>query len=152
MIKWEEIFQKRILYCFWNTVALSANVAKVYISFFSCYNLKESFLIKLTVFKHCVLVKIFCRWMVAIVQQCKCTWCHWTIYLKIVYINFVLWKKKKFCFVDFITIKKKKRIKRTWVQVARGKKHKSIVFVVLCVVCECVCTYIWKKEERFYLH
>ena len=64
MIKWEEIFQKRILYCFWNTVALSANVAKVSISFFSCYSLKERYLIKLTVFKHCVLVKIFCRRMV----------------------------------------------------------------------------------------
>lgn len=136
MIKWEEIFQKRIHYCFWNTVALRANVAEVYISFFSCYNFKERYLIKLIVFKHCVLVKILCRWMVVIVQQCKCTWCHWTIYLKIVYINFVLWILSQFL---------KKRIKSMWVQVARGKKHKSIVFVVLFV---CVSMYVHRYEKR----
>lgn len=143
MIKWEEIFQKRILYCFWNTVALRANVAEVYISFFSCNNLKERYLIKLIVFKHCVLVKILCRWMVVTVQQCKCTWCHWTIYLKIVYINFVLWILSQF---------KKKRIKSTWVQVARGKKtQKHCVCGFICV-CEYVCTYMWKKEDRLCLH
>lgn len=51
----------------------------------------------------------------------------------------------KLCFVDFITIKKKKKKKGTWVQVARGKKHKSIVFVVLFV---CVSMYVHTCEKR----
>ena len=66
-------------------------------------------------------------------------------------LNYILKNSvRKFCFVDFITIKKK-RIKSMWVQVARGKKHKSIVFVVLCV-CVSVYVHTYEKRKRDYIY